>query len=276
MSPRTAARYSSSIQWETTTRSETSMTNIRGKRPPRGPAVVTRALGLLGAFDETHISLSLTELSRRSATPVSSTARLAAQLVEWGALERDGRGRFTVGLRLYEVGSLCPRSNDLRHVALPFMGDLAAATGQHVLLAVREGTEALLVERLSAHRAMPVLYRVGGRMPLHSTAVGLVLLAFAPDAVQSAVLAEPITREPEHVPVAPRTLRRSLADARREHAVVLRRRVPDPTMAVAVPVLTAAREVVAGLSLVIPDHTTDPRRLIPALRTTAAAISRAL
>ena len=59
------------------------------------------------------------------------------------------------------------------------MGDLEEVTRQHVLLAVREGEEALLVERLSAHQAMTVLYRVGGRLPLHSTGVGLVLLAFA-------------------------------------------------------------------------------------------------
>ena len=59
------------------------------------------------------------------------------------------------------------------------MGDLAEATHQHVLLAVRDGNDALLVERLSSRTAMPVLYRVGGRLPLHSTGVGLILLAFA-------------------------------------------------------------------------------------------------
>ena len=51
------------------------------------------------------------------------------------------------------------------------------ATGQHVLLAVRDGREAVPAERLSAHGAGRVRYRVGGRMPLHCTGVGLVLLA---------------------------------------------------------------------------------------------------
>ncbi len=36
-----------------------------------------------------------------------------------------------------------------------------------MLLAVRDGREAVLVERLSAHGAGRILYRVGGRMPLH-------------------------------------------------------------------------------------------------------------
>ncbi|MFE0208879.1 hypothetical protein [Streptomyces sp. NPDC058985] len=62
------------------------------------------------------------------------------------------------------------------------MDDLFHVTRQHVLLAVRDQAEALLVERLSARDVSPVLYRVGGRLPLTSTGVGLVLLAFAPTA----------------------------------------------------------------------------------------------
>ena len=121
------------------------------------------------AFDAGHRSLSLGELSRRSGIPTSSTLRLAGRLMAWGALERAPTAGSPIGLRLWEVASLAPRGQGLKQVALPFMGDLEEVTRQHVLLAVRDGDDALLVERLSAHQAMPVLYRVGGRLPLHST-----------------------------------------------------------------------------------------------------------
>ena len=133
----------------------------RGKRPPQGEPVIDRALSLLSAFDAGQRRLSLAELSRRSGIPVSSTLRLAGHLVRWGALERDEEGRYCVGLRLLEVASLAPRGHGLRQVAMPFMSDLAEVTHQHVQLAVREGTEATLVERLSAHQATPVRYRIG-------------------------------------------------------------------------------------------------------------------
>src|SRR4051812_21870513 len=145
---------------------------VRGKRPARGDPVVDRAFALLAAFDARHRALSLGELSRRSGIPASSALRLAGRLLAWGALERGEDGRFTVGVRLWEVASLAPRGQGLKQVALPFMGDLEEVTRQHVLLAVRDGVDALLVERLSGHQAMPVLYRVGGRLPLHSTGVG--------------------------------------------------------------------------------------------------------
>lgn len=144
----------------------------RGRRPAQGDAVIDRAFALLGAFDPTRRVLSLADLTHLTSMPRSTTLRLARKLVETGALERREDGRYTIGLRLLEIASLAPRGHGLRAVAMPFMEDLFHVTRQHVLLAVRDGDEALLVERLSAHDADPVLYRVGGRMPLHSTGSG--------------------------------------------------------------------------------------------------------
>jgi DNA-binding IclR family transcriptional regulator len=252
------------------------MDGRRGKRPAQGEPVVDRALALLAAFDAAHRSLALGELSRRAGIPTSSTLRLATRLVAWGALERGADGRFTVGLRLWEVGALAPRAHDLREVALPSMRDLSEVTRQHILLAVREGHEAVLVERLSTHRAVPVLYSVGGRLPLHSTGVGLVLLASTPPEVQEEVLSLPLVHEPENVPVSPAALRRTLAAVRRDGLATVRRGVPQPLVAVAAPVFDADERAVAALSVLVPEEGADARLLGPAVRTAARAVSRGL
>ena len=249
---------------------------VRGRRPAQGDPVVDRALSLLAAFDARHRTMSLGELSRRSEIPASSALRLANRLVAWGALERGTDGRFTVGLRLWEVASLAPRAQDLRQVALPFMRDLEDVTHQHVLLAVRDGSDALLVERLSARQAMPVLYRVGGRLPLHSTGVGLVLLAFADLDVQEEILAQPLMHQPENVPVSPAALRRQLAEVRRDGAATVRRRVPQPLMTVAAPVFDIQDQVIAALSVVVPQEHAEPRPLVTAVRAVARSVSRIL
>jgi DNA-binding IclR family transcriptional regulator len=248
----------------------------RGKRPARGDPVVDRAFALLAAFDARHRALSLGELSRRSGIPASSALRLAGRLLAWGALERGEDGRFSVGVRLWEVASLAPRGQGLKQVALPFMGDLEEVTRQHVLLAVRDGLDALLVERLSGHQAMPVLYRVGGRLPLHSTGVGLVLLAFADPAFQESVLERPLVHEPERVAVSPAALRRTLAGVRRDGMATIRRRVPEPLVSVAAPIFGADDRVAAALSVLVPHGGAEPRQLGPAVRTAARAISREL
>ena len=249
---------------------------VRGRRPPQGDPVIDRALALLDAFDGRHRSLNLSELSQRSGIPTSSTLRLAARLTAWGALERSPAGRFTIGVKLWEVASLAPRAQELRQVALPYLRDLGEVTRQHVLLAVRDGHEALLVERLSTHQAMPVLYRVGGRLPLHSTGVGLVLLAYAPTEFQDEILAQPLVHEPEKVPVSPAALRRSLAEVRREGAAIVRRRVPQPLVTVAAPIFGKDDQLAAAVSVLVPQERAQPRMLVAAVRTVARSISRGL
>ena len=198
-----------------------------GGRPAVGEPVLDRAFRLLAAFGPDSRSLSLAELSRRAGLPKASALRIARKLADWGALERTPGGDYVIGLRLLELASLAPRGHGLRATALPYLEDLHHSTGQHVLLAVRDGLEAVLVERLSARRAGRVLYRVGGRMPLHSTGVGLVLLAHAPARVQEEVLAGDLTIEPENIHLPPSELRKHLAAVRHDRVAVVSRAQPE-------------------------------------------------
>ena len=205
-----------------------------GGGPPRASPSWTGPSGCWRRSSPAHRSLSLTSLSARAGLPKPSALRIARRLVEWGALERGGDGRYVVGVRLLEVASLAPRGHGLRATALPYLEDLHQATGQHVLLAVRDGLEAILVERLSAHGAGQVLYRVGGRMPLHATGVGLVLLACAPAPVQDEVLAGDLTAASPSTPqLSGRDLRAQLAAIRRDGVAVASRHHPEAMTSVA-------------------------------------------
>ena len=248
----------------------------RGKRPPQGDPVVDRALALLGAFDDTHRRLSLSDLARRAGMPLSTARRLAERLVAWGALERAAEGGYVVGLRLWEVASLAPRTLGLRDVAMPFMDDLYEATRQHVLLAVLDGDAALLVERRSSRDAVPVQYRVGDRLPLPMTGVGRLLLAYAPVELQERVLRGEVAGRSEDPPPQPAALRRALADIRRTGVGIINRRSPAPVVSVAAPVRGQRDAVVAALSIVVPAGGASPRTLEPAVRAAARAVSRGL
>ncbi|MCV2487765.1 IclR family transcriptional regulator [Geodermatophilus sp. YIM 151500] len=248
----------------------------RGRRPSHGEPVVDRALAVLAAFADGHRELTLSDLGRRAALPLSTARRLAERLVAWGALERGADGRYVVGLRLWEVASLAPRTLGLREVAMPYLDDLYEATRQHVLLAVLDGDAALLVERRSARTAVPVQYRVGDRLPLHMTAVGRLLLAFAPADLQERVLAGEVAGRSDDPPPQPAALRRALAEIRRTGVGVIDRRRPAPVVSVAAPVRGPREEVVAALSIVVPAGRASAAALEPAVRAAARAVSRGL
>jgi DNA-binding IclR family transcriptional regulator len=249
---------------------------VRGKRPPQGEPVVDRALSLLEAFDANRRYLSLRELSRASGIPVSTTLRLANRLLAWGALERDEAGRYSIGLRLLEVASLAPRGHGLRQTALPFLSDLGVVTRQHVQLAVREGLQVTLVERLSTHSAVKVQYRAGGKMPLHDTGMGLALLAFAPFEVQEELLSQPLHAEPDKRIIPASVMRRTLAEVRRERVAIFRRTDLEALVSVAAPIFDEHDEAVAAIGVLLPEREAQPRRLAYAVRTAAQGISRAL
>jgi DNA-binding IclR family transcriptional regulator len=248
----------------------------RGRRPARGEPVLDRAFRILAAFEPGRRSLSLAALSRRAALPKPTALRLARKLVQCGALERAENGEYVVGLRLLEIASLAPRGHGLRAAALPYLEDLHHATGQHVLLAVRDGLAAVLIERLSARDAGPVMYHVGGRMPLHATGVGLVLLAHAPVGVQDEVLGGDLARPPEQGRMTAGGLRALLAAVRHDGVAVVSRPRPEWVTSVAAPVRGQHGAVVAALSVVAPSGQVDAAALTPAVVAVARAVSRAV
>ena len=247
----------------------------RGGRPKQGEPVVARALRLLTVFTERRRALTLTEMARLADIPVPSASRLVGQLAEWGALERLEDGRYVVGVRLWELASLSPRGHGVREIALPFLEDLFEVTRHHVLLAVRDNDEVVLIERLSSRDAPEGIYRAGGRAPLRYTAVGLVLLAWAAPQFQEAILKSPPSEDPGIVHVSEGQLRRTLSDVRRTGVATIRRAGPF-VLSVASPVFNAQGAVVAAISVVVPDGSTPQNVLAPPVRAAARAVSRSL
>lgn len=240
------------------------------------PTVAGRLFRILEAFSADRPTLTLSAISRRSELALTTTHRLVGELVRWGALERNEEGHYRIGLRMYELAALAPRGPVLREIAMPFLGDLYEATHQNVQLGVLDGNEVVYVERISGREAVPVVSRVGGRLPLHATGVGLVLLAHAGYELQEAVLTAPLKRYTERTISSAKQLRRVLAEVRRNGFAVSDRQIELSTLSVAAPVHDETDAVTASLSVVVPSEGTDPRTLVPAVRAAARGISRAL
>jgi DNA-binding IclR family transcriptional regulator len=236
-------------------------------------SVTARALEVLATFDAEHLALTLSELARRTGLPLTTTHRLVGELVAWGALERQADGAYVIGRRLWDLGLLAPVSRGLRDLALPFLQDLSAATGENAHLAVQDGTSALYVERISGRSSVPIVSRSGTRLPLHATGVGKVLLAHAQPEVLDEVLHRP-RRITAYTVVDAAVLRRQLSDVRRRGYALTGEEMSLGTVSVAVPVTDAAGTVVAALGVVAPSSRRDMVRLVPALQVAARGIAR--
>lgn len=238
-----------------------------------GASLVDRTLDVLGAFDERHRTLRLADLAARSGLAPPTTLRIVRRLVAAGALDRTADGSYVVGRRLWDIGLLAPVQTGLREVAAPFLQDLHAATRATVHLAERDGDQVLYLDRLSGVASVPVVSRVGSRLPMHATGVGKVLLAHAPTEVQQRVLADlrPLT---PYTIVTPGALVRQLERVRRDDFATTQEELTLGACSVAVPVRDAAGAVVAALGVVVPSLRRDRERLVAALSVAAAGITR--
>lgn len=236
--------------------------------------MTSRALSLLGAFDEQHRRLRLSEMASRAGLPLPTAHRLVGDLVRFGALTRTSHGDYTVGRRLWDLGLLAPVQTGLREAASPYLHDLYGATRATVHLAVRDGVEVLYVDRLRGSASVPVVSSIGSRLPLHTTGVGKVLLAHAPSQVEQQVLASMTAATPYSL-TQPGTLRRQLSRVRREGWASTSEEMSPGAASVAVPV-HQGEEVVAALGLVVASLGSDRPRLVVALQVAARGIERAL
>lgn len=240
----------------------------------RGRTVLSRALAIVAAFTPGRPELTLAQICRLTGLRHATAHRLVGELTEWGALERLSCGAYVIGLRLWELGTLNPRGLPLRVHAMPIMEDLHAATQQHVQLTVLDGTDALVVERISTMDAVPVASPVGGRLPLHATASGKVLLAHAGEEAFAEVVGKGLARFTPSTTTDPAQLRTSLADCRRTGVAVVREERSLGVYSVAAPISDARNRVLAALSVVSADPTLH--QLSPAVVLAGRGISRSL
>jgi DNA-binding IclR family transcriptional regulator len=216
-----------------------------------GESVAQRIVRVLETFDADRTAQTPSEIGRRAGLPSSTAHRLIAELVATGLLDRDEAGEVRLGMHLWEVAQRGSRALRLRQAALPFMQRVQARVREHTQLAVWEQDETLFLERLSHPDAVSNIARVAGRLPLHASSAGLVLLAFADPDARERVLARPLARVAPDTVTDRARLEELLAGVRREGAVVARGFVEPVSAAVAVPVRERGR-VIAALSVVLP------------------------
>ncbi|MER7692481.1 IclR family transcriptional regulator [Streptomyces sp. NPDC097610] len=231
---------------------------------------------MLFAFQPERSVLSLADLVRKTGMPQATVRRLVLELSDFGVLNRRPDGRFTVGLRLWQLGTLAPLTEPLRTLAQPFLEDLYTALHQHVQLAVLEGQEAVIIERLSAPEALELVSQVGGRLPLHCSGVGKVLLSHGGTELIETVLSGELREYTPRSIVAPSALRKEIADCRRTGTAVVRGELTPGADSVATRIVDGEGRVVAALSVVVRADSVKHQAVLPSVTASGLGISRLL
>jgi DNA-binding IclR family transcriptional regulator len=232
-----------------------------------------RAAAILGAFDVTHRELTLAALVTRSGLPRSTTHRTASRMLQLGWLDKP-RSRYRIGNRLFEIASLAPIRMELREAVLPFLQDLHHATKITAQLGVLESGQILVVEKITGHRAMPMLSQVGGIIPAYCSALGRAILAYSDPLVIEAVLGAPLAARTPRTLTSPVAIMRELTAVPERGWAIDREEGVIGISCVAAPIFGPLGDVVAALSVTGPSQLVRADRIGPAVRMAASAASR--
>ena len=100
---------------------------------------------------------------------------------------------WRLGARWGVLGRAAVEQGALAATAMPFLAALGKASGENVYLRIRDGLESETIAIYQADPGLRVYSEVGKRQPLHAGS-SRMLLAHAPEAVQTQVLAQRLPR----------------------------------------------------------------------------------
>lgn len=212
-------------------------------------SVLGRVFDILDCLSGPEADQSITSLCDQTGLPPATVHRLLATLVEWGAVERSGRGQYRLGMRLWRLGWGVPEAREVRDVARPHMVDLYAATREIVVLGSRDGDDLLLVDQI-AGKAAGQAWRSSRRTPLGSCAAGLIYLAHMDLADLRERLAESSLGLPEPLRREEFRLLQVLGEIRRTGVASTR---VDGQRWLSAPVFNAEGELRSTLSMIVPE-----------------------
>ncbi|RIQ22845.1 IclR family transcriptional regulator [Jiangella rhizosphaerae] len=156
---------------------------------------VERVVSMLNVLQESPEPMSLVEIHRSIGMAKATAFRYLWTLEKHRYVERDGSGRYGLGLGF--VGMQSRDLDVLKERARPWLERVRDETGETTNLGVLDGNAVRYVEVAESHRTVRMASSPGSRDPLYCTALGKAIAAQLPE--------EHVRELLEQVEMTPRT-----------------------------------------------------------------------
>ena len=241
-------------------------------------AAVDRTLDLLEALSRLGPA-SLAALADSAGCTRTAAFRLLRTLQGRGfTIQDEARGLWRLGARWSVLGRAASEQGALAATAMPVLIALGKATGENVYLRTRDGMESETVAIYQADPTIRMYSEIGKRGPLHAGSSRL-LLAFAPESVQTQLLAQRLNRFTPATRIDSTWIAADLQRIRTRGYLITSDEVVAGAVGIAAPVLDAAGSVIAVLHISSPSmrmRPPRPRNLLPHVVDAAVRLSQAL
>jgi DNA-binding IclR family transcriptional regulator len=164
-------------------------------RRPTTIQSVDRAAAILKALAGGPGRLGVSELADRLDLARPTVHGLLQTLLAQGFVEQDRDSeKYQLGAGLLQLGYSYLDVNELRSRSITYAAQLAVRTKFAVRVGVMHGPSAVVVHHVFRPDATLQILEVGSQLPLHASALGKALLAFAPAGVIDNLMSAPLER----------------------------------------------------------------------------------
>lgn len=212
--------------------------------------IAIRVLEAVAAAGE----IGVTELARNLAIPKTTTQRALKTLHElkWLSPVGGARRRWAVSYRLRALTTRSPRDALLRLAALRSMEQLRLSTRETIHLAIPDGKDVIIIERLDSPLPLRAIRPVGLRIPLHACSNGKVVLAAMQNDGFAEYLSGPLCAWTRHTITDARILSNNIRATRALGYAINLEETYEGFCAVAAPIRSDGGSTIGSISISCP------------------------
>ncbi|OBR92344.1 transcriptional regulator KdgR [Clostridium ragsdalei P11] len=139
---------------------------------------VDRSLSIIEVLSDYENGLGITEISEKVNLHKSTVYRLLATLIYKGYVKQNqNNSKYSLTLKLFELGNKKVENMSLTTVALPYLRNLMEKTNEVVHLVVRDGIEMVYVFKAEPQKTIRMYSSIGKRIPMYCTSVGKAMMS---------------------------------------------------------------------------------------------------
>ena len=242
---------------------------------------IARAVSILEHLAVNGNEDSLSNISRTLGLSKSTTYSIIATLEQLGLVQQDqASARYSLGIKLFELGQVVHSSMDLRKLAIASLQKLVEKYGETALLGILSQGEVVYIDKVDCLHSIGISSKIGGRNPAHCTGVGKMLLSgLSDEELKKFIDQKDLKKYTDKTITEPAVLRRHLYEIHKQGYAIDDEEIETGLRCIAAPIRNHRSEIIASISLSGPTQRMNKEKLdqtIADVVATANAISTQL
>ena len=257
------AKYCNRIALFANTNYEVKLRTTRAE-PSQGYKTLKDFAKITSLFNTLQIEeRSVTEISKALGMLPSKVSRMIRTLENEGFFEKNlENGKYRLGIQFFELGMAYVFNFPLRKLLRPHLEQIFTEVNVTTSCGILRNCKVVVVDRIQNLNIDLLTTRIGVNLPIHSTSIGKVLLAYLPEKEQDRILKSTnLVKFTDNTIIDQKLIKRHLKLIRERGYSTDEEETHEDISCIAAPIRNGNGEAIAAISLMDEKSRTNMEKL---------------